>query len=466
MFSPRTPSLSVVTLALVLNLPASARAQAPHDIPGPQDTAGWLERNRQLAKDAFAATRSDPKELVRTRAAVAGEAFRMRVDTYLAGRGQGTVAFVTECSRLLLTAELDEAETPAKRLAALERHWLWTVRAEEQVERAYQSGKMSPGQVLAARLERLTAELAWARARALAPAVPKRAGAAAFLDGAGDELEASRHAARAKAAALRRTAGQLKQARLEAAAAELAEYFKEVRRGRVAAGHSLRERGERWLEAVRDARGPEADPTALAEQFWDFTKGAHDFALSGFERGVLPIDELATATYCHLDAELRLLQARPGAGKRPARGRPRLLDPGEPGPDSADEQDKEARHRAKARFAATQKTPAELLRGKLKAARTVVDVRRQMMYSGKLTVADWLDWWPRLLEADYAARGKPVDRAALAEARWRQMWEVKMLVQARHEAGQIITEEYLLAVAQVLDAELAWARARALSRPK
>src|SRR5207244_3357388 len=139
---------------------AAAQAQGVADLPKPAREAEWLEHNRRVAEDAFEATQADPKELARVKLAVARDGFELLMRAYWSGRGAIGQLDISAWSGRVLRAEQTTALTPNVRLADLEGHWLWAVLVERHAQAVYESGKVPFGEVLAAKLNRIDAEIA------------------------------------------------------------------------------------------------------------------------------------------------------------------------------------------------------------------------------------------------------------------------------------------------------------------
>jgi hypothetical protein len=467
----------IPTFALLLGLPAAAHAQkaslgkrgpgvalpAATHAPGrfgPSDVGHeteWLAESRRLAEDAFEATQADPKELARTLRDVAKEAFHIEAEL-LRFMIRSEVA---GWSDRLVKAEQSGGATAEEMLAALERRWLWTVLAEQQVAAALQSGRFGPEQALRARVNRLDAEIAWRRARA---AGGKEVGSAlpSLLQAreGKDELSFAARIARVKAEALDRSESDLKLAKREAARDQLAAFFAPIRSGRIVlGGEQLLPIVERWLEAEAAVHGEAADLAALAEIRWIVAKDSYDVASFQIQIGRIGRESLAAASYSLHEAELRWLQARAAASKKPSRQAVVEFFP-----------DYWELRMAKAKFEAMQRTSAELLRGKLETARTVVKFFRNPFAFARIPGADRVihEWWPRLLEAESAvARLEDRnDRLKALAANWRFLRSIEQSVQERIAAGVGGREEYLRAVYERLDAQLAWVRALAERKGK
>ncbi len=471
----RASHLLLSTLTVLLALPAASRAQLPGSSPHPGDEGQWLEESRRVARDAFEARRADPKELARAKLAAAREAFRFLEGGFRFSRAL-PAAYIADWSERLLKARLAVAPTAADRLAAFEHHWLWAVRVEEAAEADHRTGRVGTLELLSARVDRLDAEIAWARARKGAAAGAARVPVWPVPDpGTEDELEGARRIARAKAEALGQTEKDLTEAKVRAARGVVEEYLRAIRTGKVIIGPSPLGRQtflsslKRWLEAERAVRGKAADPAAFAEGLWELAEGAYEVSTGQYEVGKIGRLELAAAAYFLHDAELRWLQALSAKSKGPARERPPSLFavqwefPHEL-------VDYVQTHRARAKFAVMQRRPAELIRGKLEAVRTLVALYLDQFAVGKIGPdgPDLREWWPRLLEAEFAvaALGKRQDWLPILEAHWRSLRDIERVFQFRSETGRDGPDAHLLAVYDRLDAQLAWLRALAARKAK
>jgi hypothetical protein len=88
--------------------------------------------------------------------------------------GIGTVGSLAEAYRELTQAELEAADTPAKRMAALLEGYKRAAEVERRVERMFEAGDASRADAMAARAARIKAEIELRRAGGAPPKEAKK----------------------------------------------------------------------------------------------------------------------------------------------------------------------------------------------------------------------------------------------------------------------------------------------------
>jgi hypothetical protein len=111
---------------------------------------------------------------------------------------------------------------------------------------------------------------------------------------------------------------------------------------------------------------------------------------------------------------------------------------------------------AKAKFEATQRTPAERARALAETAHAELRARFQEFMAGNITPDVFLSCSPRVLEAELALLDKDADPAPLYERHWRDMRELEFIAEVKFEAGKIDDAGVAEARFARLQAELDW----------
>jgi hypothetical protein len=118
-------------------------------LPDPLDS-------KDLAKAKFTMALGTAHAVARAKLAVVREEYEARRTEFLNGRG--SLDFFETCSRRMLRAELDLADTPAAIAAAYDRHWA-TMKEIEDVNKArYDAGRIPVQDYLESKYYRLDAE--------------------------------------------------------------------------------------------------------------------------------------------------------------------------------------------------------------------------------------------------------------------------------------------------------------------
>jgi hypothetical protein len=118
-------------------------------LPDPVDS-------KDVAKAKFKMSQGSAHAVARAKLAVVREEYEARRTEFLNGRG--SLDFFETCSRRMLQAELDLANTPTAVAAAYDRHWA-TMKEIEDINKArYDAGRIPVQDYLESKYYRLDAE--------------------------------------------------------------------------------------------------------------------------------------------------------------------------------------------------------------------------------------------------------------------------------------------------------------------
>ncbi len=303
-------------------------------IPESEDPIGAAVFALRHARAKFAATASDPRDLVRLQVEAARMTFDARFKDFLAGRGtapaalevpprlpdgglglddapsRGTVPSLTQVSRRVLDAERDRYPEPGDQAILFERYWFRQRVIEAVLQARYKSGRSSWWDYQASSADRQEAELWLIEARKRAGKSPTHLSAAdTGLPPLPDWLFSDRVLARMKREAFLDDPRQLTRDRLTAAHAAAAGRFHDFNAGRGTLDFLLAAT-RTWLDAGQSVTDDPAAKQAALERYWTVLWQIERLDEGRYDSGRIPIQDLLQGRYYRLEAELWLAQAR------------------------------------------------------------------------------------------------------------------------------------------------------------
>ncbi len=414
---------------------------------------------RELAQAMFEAARAEPKQIVRQRLETARKEAHVisERDPHYAD-GKSILDDGLGWSKRLLAAELAVCDSPAEKAAAYKRHWLVAWEHEHKAEERFDFGQHSYGRLMAARYDRLTAEIDWEKARAGGGKEEPRPRAERlpdfrFPESNFDGMNYLTPRARAKFEASRSDVGVLARQRVEAARVAYRERLEEYERGKTVL-LDLLTLAESVTQAELDVPGGTADETAVRERAWEMAWVVHEITRMRYDRYGLSFEARAPARYALLQAEIALLRA--GQIMRP--NRVNRVGSIVNNPDLAKILDAKALARARTEVGRTDLN--DLLRLRLEAARDGYRLRMGEYLEGKTVLDSLLDWLPRMLDSELALAANQTAREAAHVRHWKRSWQIEAVNLRKFEAGKATIVESMQSRYARLDAELLWAQAR------
>jgi uncharacterized protein YlaI len=407
---------------LVLGLGAATPAPAQSLTVDDSAEVGPLD-GKALAKARRAADGAAPRELTRALVGAARSEHDERLHRVLGGVDTPD-ALLAALSRRL-TAHLALADGRPGRLAALEGYWAGNRRVEELTKERVEAGtkNFAPADYWAARALRLLAE--WRLARALADG-------GRTLPGAADEAKPlqGKAVARDKRAASRAAPSVPARAALDAAVQEYRARTRRVGSG-VDTPDMLLLASLRHVEAGRALAESPADLMRVLESHWQLAWEIEELTRERIEAGTrnfTPADYFEARDQ-RLEAEAWIAEARRQEGTSlPLKGG--LRDPTWEGGDFLG-----GGAVARAKFAAAQADPRQLLESRRECLRSAYAIRVQRVRGGVDAPDATGEAARRLLAVDLALAGGRAERLAALEAYWARARELDDLTRQRVEAG-------------------------------
>jgi hypothetical protein len=445
---------------LLLGWPATSRGQL-----APEDEFDAKTSVKDLAKDLFESTQARTRDLARARFEAARTQLHERYEKYRAGAQDATLDLLLESAALLAKAELGALEkpTPEKQLKPLATHWLYTLAAEQIVERKYRRGRVSRADFMQARQERLDAEIKLHRGEPKL-SVPSLI-ASLSPDGKEsldtfDAKEAAKHAFETE----RTDLADLARKRRDAARASFQERMRKYQAGAQDATldlllKSVASLAEAELAALE--KPTLADRLAPLAAHWLSAWRAEQNVEARYKLGRVSLADFMQARHARLDAEIKFRGA--GGGEK--------LSAPFPTPSLAlDEKEDfdglDSKALAKAQFEAGQADLRDLARARRDAIRTSLWVRSEK-YQGsrdatlELELELELEAARQLLEAELALHDDPAERLETFQRYWEYARQTENTMAAKYEVGRVGLADYAQARFARLDAEIRMGEARA-----
>jgi hypothetical protein len=271
------------------------------------------------AREKFAAVSTPRRELARMRRDSARTELREGEEYYRAGDPGYTLDLLVKSSAKLLDAEFALSDQPADRLAALSRHWLYVWAVEQITETASRAGRVTLGEVMEVRRDRLGVEVKLAEARAgqglsgpvpMAPVLLVPEGSAEnFAPCLVVPLLITREMAKSQFEAGRAAARDLALARRDAARVCQQEQWENYQTG-ASGAPVLFQASRKLLEAELAVLDDPAERVAARERYWEQTRIVEDVQRAKYEVGRVSLADVMQISYERLDAEIRLAEAR------------------------------------------------------------------------------------------------------------------------------------------------------------
>jgi hypothetical protein len=261
---------------------------------------------RAFARARFEASRSEPARLVEARLRAAEGECAYRLQEFLAGRG--TIFIVQDALSRWADAE-STASGPDARRSVLEQWWTFAWLVEETTRARYEAFRVPVWDYREMNRYRLGVQLARLRAEK-GKGRPGGWPRTLVLPTLTDALVTNKALARARFAAEKATADELLRQSYEAAQEMYEARLKEFLAARGTADILL-EASALVSEAKHALTGTEADRRAALERRWQACTEAEELNRLRYESGRIPDYEYMQARHARLDAEIRLIQAKP-----------------------------------------------------------------------------------------------------------------------------------------------------------
>jgi hypothetical protein len=415
-----TPFLVVLTF---LN-PAASPGTEPKGVRSDDE---WFTidplLSKELARDRFELSRTDPRQLARARVEAARLWLRALEEEFRAGRR--TVDIMNEAARSVLDAELEAVRGPSERAAALERYWEFARLVELLTAAKYRDGTVAMGDYAQARYILLGAEIRLVQAQTAEASSP------GLLGGPEGPLPEGYHGdfrevPEARFEASRADPRRLSLARLQAARTMFEERLEQFRAGRRTVDVLLE--SSRWLlEAERAVARGAADDGAAFERHWRSALAIEEYTRGKFQRGTVGPGDYFKAKANRLEAEIGFAQARARYQRRRGPAAP-AVEPSR----STSPLDKEV---AKGQLEAPQADLGKLRRARVETLQQFFNAREEEVLAGRRTVDILLKAARRLLDAELAVADNPTDRVAALKRNWQFARLAVLLATAKYRAG-------------------------------
>jgi hypothetical protein len=206
------------------------------------------------------------------------------------------------------------------------------------------------------------------------------------------------------------------------------------------------------------------DRAAAWERYWTRAKIFELVNEERWKRGRLSLADYMQSRYIRLDAEIGWAEARAQPGVPPAavagalnpwpriaRDEPNLGQGDLPTPEQL----------AKAKQVAVRADVQQLKRDRLTAARKWFEPRDQEYMAGWGTLDVLIEAARHLGKAELAVCQTPAERAAACERHWTRAWLIENTNEQKYQAGRLSLADLAVTRYFRLEAEIAWARARA-----
>jgi hypothetical protein len=447
---------------LLLGLPATGRAQ----LYLPEDEIDWESSHKEFAKALFESTQATTRELAQARIKAVQTQMRVRYEKYHRGAQDATLDLLLEAAAFLADAELAALEKPTveERRAHLAAYWLYTLFAEQTVERMYRKGRVSIADFMQARHVHLNAEIKLRETGPLSDPFPITS-LPLDLENALDDFEGKEAAKRAFEMG-QTDLRNLARRRREAARIQFQERFRKYRAGAQDATLDLLLQSAAFLvEAELSALEKPTPDDRLASRAadWRFAQEADKIVEAKYKVGRVSLADFMQARHARLEAEIQLRRAN-GGQKLPA-----------PVPMTAVPLDGEedfdglySKASAKAQFEAGQTDLRDLARRRRDAMRTSLQVRYEKYRAGAqdATLDLLLEAARQMLDAELADYDDPVERLEAVQRYWELTREAEKIVAAKYRVGRVSLADYAQAQRQRLDAEIRMQEARAKVKEK
>jgi hypothetical protein len=402
---------------------------APATLPG-QDSRS-VAILKDIAKAKRAAKFGDEKALIAEMVNASGGECAARMTEFLAGRG--TLDILFGASLRQLAAETQASANPQEALNALGRHWERAFLIEAVNKARNEAGRISTKEYFESVANRLAAEIIIAGKRQNDPfEFPPGQGIALTDPSLAKEL------AKAKRAALEEPLEQSKRKKLELLQWAFDSRFKNFLAGRGGLD-TLLEVSRLWLGADLALATTQADRIAALERHWEATRMIEFVNEARYNASRIPIQDCQQSVAARLDPEIKLRQA---SGHGPAlawiggnRIIRNLFDIQEPGQWPLLDQ-----WMAREKFAAMRSDLNRLLEERRRSLKIQFEARFFEFLAGRGTLDIYLEAVDDLADAERAA-GLP--EAEVLKNQWQRDLAIKMVNDARYEAGRIPPQDKL-----------------------
>jgi hypothetical protein len=268
---------------------------------------------KYLARAKFAASRAQRETLLRARIEAAQEQLEARFREFLAGRG--TLDFILESHGNLYQALRALYPDPAEQLPFFEANWLQAWEAERINQARFDAARIPIQDIAGSRHERLKAALALLDARAKLPADGPRFVRPWFpLDGGEEDPKAGQRIARWKWELNGSDKQQLRRDVHEAILEQTEARWREFLAGRGTLTFLL-ESARKLLDAEWALATTRAEQRVVVERHWDKMHEIWRVNSARYDKGRIPIQDVAQTRYYLEQATGWLLEAQGNAGK-------------------------------------------------------------------------------------------------------------------------------------------------------